>query len=52
LFVFHEPNSAVAALKWQVGFLLERSHPDQDSIYATNEEFPPEVDDLITHPQL
>src|SRR5215469_1377575 len=24
LFVFHEPNSAVAALKWQVGFLLER----------------------------
>ena len=52
LFVFHESNTAVEALKWHVGFLLERSHPDHDPIYAINEHLPPEVDDLLPSPQL
>ena len=51
LFVFHEADAAVDALKWHVGFLLERSHPDHDLIYAINEDFPPEVEELITYPQ-
>lgn len=52
LFVFHESNTAGEALKWHVGFLLERSHPDHDPVYAINEDFPPEVDDLIPRPQV
>jgi hypothetical protein len=52
LFIFHEPNSTVAALTWHGGCLLERSLPEHDSTYASNEEFPPEVDHLITHSQL
>lgn len=52
LFVFHEPKTAVEALKWHVGFLLERSHPDHDPIYAINEDFPPEVDNLLPSPHL
>jgi len=52
LFVFHEADAGVDALQWHVGFLLERSHPDHDLIYAINEDFPPEVDDLIIYPQV
>jgi hypothetical protein len=41
LFVFHESNTAAEALKWHVGFLLERSDPDHDPVYAINEDLPP-----------
>jgi len=41
LFVFHESSTAVQALKGHVVFLLDRSHPDHDPIYAINEDFPP-----------
>lgn len=52
LFVFHEQKTAAEALRWHIEFLLERSHPDHDAIYAINEDFPSEVDGFVTLPQL
>jgi len=51
LFVFHNANTKVEALRYNVHSLLGRTHPDHDSIYAINEYFPPEVSKLISYPR-